>query len=74
MIERAGLDAQLFQVRPGPADKRAGRDTKDRHDLVAVQVRPDPVQFFCAASPLMRASRSPWAAASRSAFALFRVV
>jgi len=45
------LHPQLEQVRVGPADQRSRRDAEQRHDLVAVQVRPDPGQLLLLFEP-----------------------
>jgi hypothetical protein len=40
------LKPELKQVRIGPADYRTRPDPEQRHDLVAIQIGPDPGQFL----------------------------
>src|SRR5687768_7219966 len=46
VAERTTLHSQLEQVPVGPTDERTGRNAERRHDLVAIEVRADPVQLL----------------------------
>src|SRR4051794_9997103 len=46
VLQRPALHSKVLEVLPRLADDRARRNVEEPHDLVAVQVRPDPLQVL----------------------------
>src|SRR5690606_10000477 len=46
VAQRPALHPQFLEVVPRPPDLRTGRDVEQLHDLVAVEVGPDPLEVL----------------------------
>nr|CEL15991.1 hypothetical protein [Kibdelosporangium sp. MJ126-NF4]CTQ93915.1 hypothetical protein [Kibdelosporangium sp. MJ126-NF4] len=51
VVERAAVEPEVLEELPRPADHRTRLEVEQPHDLVAVQVRPDPGQVLVGGDP-----------------------